>query len=90
MPFTEIDLIINIISISSAIIFSLLAIRMKDLVKSVIFYTFTSICVAIVFYILNSPFASELELTVSAGLITVMLLVTLSLTHGSEIEKEEE
>jgi len=90
MSITEIDLIINIITLSSAVIFSLIAIRMKDLVKSIIFYTFTSISVAVIFYILNSPFASVLELTVGAGLITVLLLVTLTLTHGKEIEKEEE
>jgi NADH-quinone oxidoreductase subunit J len=88
MPFTEIDLAVNVIAIVFAVLFAFMAVRARDLVKAAIYFALASACVAVIFYLLDSPFAAVLELTVCAGLITVILLVALSLTD--EKEKREE
>ncbi|MCX6802202.1 MAG: NADH-quinone oxidoreductase subunit J [Candidatus Diapherotrites archaeon] len=88
MPFNELSLAVNIAAIAFGVIFAFLAVRARDLVKAALFFALASACIAAVFYLLNSPFAAVLELTVCAGLITVILLVALSLTD--EKEKRDE
>jgi NADH:ubiquinone oxidoreductase subunit 6 (subunit J) len=62
------------------------AIVQTNLIRSVITYAISSICLAGIFFTLASPYAGALELTVGAGLVAVLFLVALVLAGGEEKE----
>ena len=62
------------------------AVLLNNLVRCTVAYALASICLAALFFVLGSPFASAFELTVGAGLISVLFLVALILSGGEEIE----
>ncbi len=68
------------------IIMAIIAILQKNLIRSIIAYTLSSISLAALFFMLGSPFAGALELTVGAGLVAVLFLVALILAGGEEEE----
>jgi len=57
-----------------------LAISIKDLLKSVIALGVGSVALAVVFFLLGSPYAGAFELSVGAGLVSVLLITAISLT----------
>jgi NADH-quinone oxidoreductase subunit J len=74
---------------SLLVIFSILAVELKDLLKSAISLAVASAILAIIFYQLDAPYAAMFELSVCAGLITVLFASTINLTKGSEEHEEE-
>ncbi len=68
------------------IIMAIIAILQKNLIRSIIAYTISSTSLAALFFMLASPFAGALELTVGAGLVAVLFLVALILAGGEEEE----
>jgi NADH-quinone oxidoreductase subunit J len=71
------------IAIIAAAVF---AIVQRNLIRAVVAYAFASAGVAALFFVLMSPYAGALELTVGAGLVTVLFLVALILAGGEEGE----
>lgn len=69
----------------ATVIFVIVAIEMKDLVKSSITLAVSSALLAAVFYLLGAPFAAVFELSVAAGLVTILLLSAIGM-----IEKNKE
>jgi NADH:ubiquinone oxidoreductase subunit 6 (subunit J) len=69
----------------ATIVFIIIAIELDDLVKSAIALGIGSAILSAVFYLLNAPFAAVFELSVAAGLITVLLLSAIGM-----IEKKKE
>ena len=69
----------------ATVIFVIVAIEMKDLVKSSITLGISSALLAAVFYLLGAPFAAVFELSVAAGLVTILLLSAIGM-----IEKNKE
>jgi len=86
MAFTEVDLALNVIAVAGTIVFGALAIQQKDLMRAVFAYALASVFLAMLFFLLFSPFAAVLELTVGAGLVVVLFLVALTLSMGAEDE----
>ena len=66
------------------LVFAILAVRQKDLIRAIVSYGVSSAFLATLFFLLASPFAAMLELTVGAGLIVVLFLVALTLSVGTE------
>lgn len=62
------------------------AVLLNNLVRCTVAYALASVCLAALFFLLDSPFASAFELTVGAGLISVLFLVALILSGGEELE----
>ena len=62
------------------------AVTQTNLLRAVVAYAVSSICLAAIFYLLASPFAAALELTVGAGLVAVLFLVSILLTGAEEEE----
>jgi NADH:ubiquinone oxidoreductase subunit 6 (subunit J) len=62
------------------------AVLLNNLVRCTVAYALASICLAALFFLLGSPYASAFELTVGAGLISVLFLVALILSGGEELE----
>jgi len=83
---SEIDFFIMALLGEATIVAALIAILNKNFIRSVIAYAISSICLAALFFMLASPFAGVFELTVGAGLVAALFLVTLILTGGEEEE----
>jgi NADH:ubiquinone oxidoreductase subunit 6 (subunit J) len=70
----------HILLLSALVIFSVLAILSKDLIKSAISLAVASLMLGILFFQMNAPFAGVFEISVVAGLITVLFMLTIALT----------
>lgn len=81
-------LVMSLLSIG-IIVTAIIAILQKNLIRSVLAYAISSICLAALFFMLASPYAGALELTVGAGLVSVLFLVALILAGGEEEEVPE-
>jgi NADH-quinone oxidoreductase subunit J len=71
-----------------AVLFVLVAIELRDLIKSAIALGIASALLAAIFFILDAPFAAVFELSVCAGLVTVLLLSAVSMLKDEEAGHE--
>jgi NADH:ubiquinone oxidoreductase subunit 6 (subunit J) len=83
---SDIDFLIMAVLGAGTIVAALIAIVNKNFIRAVIAYAISSICLSALFFLLASPFAGVLELTVGAGLVAALFLVTLILAGGEEEE----
>ena len=60
------------------------AVFIKDLIRAAISLALMSALMAVVLYRMNSPYAAVFELSVVAGLITVLFVSTIALTKDEE------
>jgi uncharacterized MnhB-related membrane protein len=81
--FLEINDFVGLLTLLSTTVFLLIAIELKELVKAAIALGIGSALLASVFYLLNAPYAAVFELSVAAGLVTILLLSSIGM-----IEKE--
>jgi NADH:ubiquinone oxidoreductase subunit 6 (subunit J) len=70
------------------VIFSVLAIVLKDLLRSAISLAVSSLLLGIVFFRMNAPYAGVFEISVVAGLITVLFILTIALTKAGDEVRE--
>src|SRR5512136_3335482 len=70
------------------VIFSVLAILLKDLLRSAIALAAASLLLGIIFFRMNAPYAGVFEISVVAGLITVLFILTIALTRTGEEVRE--
>ena len=82
----EYDFFIMAVLGISVIVLATAAILHKNLIRSVVAFALSSLCLAALFFVLASPYAGALELTVGAGLVSVLFLVALVLAGGEEEE----
>lgn len=76
--------ILYLISLIGLIFFAILAILFKDLLKAALSLMVASVFLAIVFFMLKAPYAGVFEISVVAGLITVLFVSTIGLTRGED------
>jgi len=62
------------------VLFVLVAIELKDLIKASISLGVASAILAAIFFLLDAPYAAVFELSVCAGLVTVLLLSAVNMT----------
>ena len=65
---------------------SMFAVWERNLIRAVVAFALSSAFLAGIFYLLASPYAAALELTVGAGLVAVLFLVAILLAGGEELE----
>jgi NADH-quinone oxidoreductase subunit J len=70
------------------VIFSVLAILLRDLLKSAIALAVASLLLGIIFFRMSAPYAGVFEISVVAGLITVLFVLTIALTKTDEEVRE--
>ena len=61
----------------------------RDLLYAVISLGLLSVFTSILFYSLGSPYASMMELSIGAGLITILFMVTISLVEQPKLKREK-
>jgi NADH:ubiquinone oxidoreductase subunit 6 (subunit J) len=72
----------QILLLSGLVLFSVLAILSKDLIKSAISLAVASLLLGIIFFRMSAPYAGVFEISVVAGLITVLFMLTIALTKA--------
>jgi NADH:ubiquinone oxidoreductase subunit 6 (subunit J) len=70
------------------VLFSVLAILLRDLLKSAISLAAASLLLGIIFFRMNAPYAGVFEISVVAGLITVLFILTIALTNAGDQVRE--
>jgi len=72
------------------LVFSAAAVFAKDILKSALSLAVASIFLAILFFRMNAPYAGVFEISVVAGLITVLFVSTIALTGtGAELKERK-
>lgn len=74
-------MVINLILLSGLVIAALWTVMTIRLLRSVVGLAITSAILSIIIYRLQSPLAAVFELSVCAGLISVIFITTVSFTH---------
>ncbi len=70
------------------VLFCALAILAKDLIKAAISLAVASVLLGILFFTMNAPYAGVFEISVVAGLITVLFMLTIALTKAEDEVRE--
>ncbi len=73
---------IQTLLLTALVIFSILAVLLRDLLKAAISLAIASIFLAIIFFRMNATYAGVFEISVVAGLITVLFVSTIALTKS--------
>ena len=74
----------SIVLLVATVVFTVLAIEIRDLVRSSICLGIGSGILAGVFFVLGAPIAAVFELSVCAGLVTVLLLSSIGMIDRKE------
>jgi NADH-quinone oxidoreductase subunit J len=80
---TSLDILILI----SMIILALWTVMARSLLRAAIALAFTSAVISILMFRLNAPLAAVFELSVCTGLVSVLFISTIGLTHPSVKEE---
>jgi len=73
-------MILQIALLVGLVLASALAVLARDLIKSAISLAVASLLLGIIFFRMNAPYAGVFEISVVAGLITVLFILTIALT----------
>lgn len=66
------------------------AVMSRSILRSAIGLAFSSAALAVLLYAMNAPWASVLELSVCSGLVTVIFISGISLSHSPKMEIQRE
>jgi NADH:ubiquinone oxidoreductase subunit 6 (subunit J) len=77
-------MVLQILLLVGLVFFSVLAILVKDLLRAAISLAVASLLLGIIFFRMNAPYAGVFEISVVAGLITVLFMLTIALTKGGD------
>ena len=72
------------------VLFSVLAIFLKDLLQAAISLAVASLLLGIIFFRMSASYAGVFEISVVAGLITVLFILTIALTNTGEEVRESQ
>jgi NADH:ubiquinone oxidoreductase subunit 6 (subunit J) len=68
--------------------FSVAAILVRDILKAAICLAAASLLLGILFFVMKAPYIGAFEISVVAGLITVLFMVTIALTKAEDDIRE--
>jgi NADH:ubiquinone oxidoreductase subunit 6 (subunit J) len=72
------------------VVFSILSVLVRDLLKAAISLAVASIFLALVFFRMDAAYAGVFEVSVVAGLITVLFMLTIALTkQGGDVRESK-
>ncbi|MCX7705810.1 MAG: hypothetical protein N2115_06085 [bacterium] len=74
--------------VAGLLIFAGLAVFLKDMLKAVLCLLISSVFLGIIFFKLNAPYAGVFEISVVAGLIVVLFILTVSITGPQDTVSE--
>jgi NADH-quinone oxidoreductase subunit J len=65
------------------------AVLSKNLLQAAVVLGMGSATLAVIFFLLNAPYAGSFELSVGAGLVSVLFIVAISLTESMGRQRRE-
>jgi len=81
---------VQILLLVGLVLFSVAAILLKDLIKAAICLAAASLVLGILFFRMGAPYAGAFEISVVAGLITVLFMLTIALTKtGGDVAESK-
>ena len=83
----DLNVTVTALILLAMVIFTLGAVMIRNLVKATICLALVSVVLTILMFLLVSPLAAVFELSVCAGLITVVFISAISLTKPSTCEE---
>lgn len=86
-PNLKIDLLGNVMLMAAMLLGGLATVMLRQLVKAAIALAFTSVVLCILMFKLAAPWAAVFELSVCAGLITVVFISAISLVKPATDEE---
>jgi NADH-quinone oxidoreductase subunit J len=81
-------MIVQTVLLIGLVLFSVLALIVKDLLRAAISLAVASLLLGIIFFRMGAPYAGVFEISVVAGLITVLFILTIALTNAGEEVRE--
>jgi NADH-quinone oxidoreductase subunit J len=72
----------QILLLTGLVLFSVLAILSKDILKAAISLAVASLILGIIFFRMKAPYIGVFEISVVAGMITVLFILTIALTKA--------
>jgi NADH:ubiquinone oxidoreductase subunit 6 (subunit J) len=81
-------MIVQTVLLIGLVLLCVLAILLKDVLRSAIALAVASLLLGIIFFRLNAPYAAVFEISVVAGLITVLFILTIALTKAGDEVRE--
>lgn len=81
-------MVLQIFLLAGLVALTILAILLRDLLKAAISLALASIFLAMIFFRMNAPYVGVFEISVVAGLITVLFITTIALTRSPADVKE--
>ena len=82
--------IIIYVSLAALLVCGVLAVMLRSIIKDAICLAAASAALAIIMYTLGAPWAALFEVSVCAGLITVIFISGISLSHDTKAEVRRE
>jgi len=67
---------IEMFIVIATVIFSFIAIEARETLHAIVSFLVMSVFLAVIFFILNAPYAAVFQLLIYAGAVVVLLLVT--------------
>jgi NADH-quinone oxidoreductase subunit J len=83
------DLLFSFALIVTVIVGGIAAVLMKNLLRAAVALGASSVALAALFFLLRAPYAGAFELSVGAGLISVLFIVAISLTESMQGANDE-
>ena len=83
-------MIVEIALLSGLVLLSVAAILFRDLLKAAICLAVASLLLGIIFFRMKAPYVGAFEISVVAGLITVLFITTIALTKtGGDVRESK-
>lgn len=76
------DFFVGLALLVTVVVGSIAAVMFKNLLRAAVAIGVSSAALAVLFFVLNAPYAGAFELSVGAGLISVLFIVAISLTES--------
>jgi NADH-quinone oxidoreductase subunit J len=81
-------MILQIGLLCGLVIFAVAAVLVRDILKAAICLAVASLLLGILFFAMKAPYVGAFEISVVAGLITVLFVVTIALTRTDAVVRE--
>jgi len=76
------DFFLGLALLVTVVVGSIAAVMLKNLLRAAVAIGVSSAALAALFFVLDAPYAGAFELSVGAGLISVLFIVAISLTES--------
>jgi len=71
------------------VVSAVLALRVRNPIRAAVALGTGSAALAMIYFLLDAPYAGGFELSVGAGLLSVLFIVAISLTRSMEVDADE-